>query len=279
MTKTTLRLGAALGLALAAASASAPALAQDRGPPDRYDDRRMDDRRGPDRPDVRGPEDGLRGRGVDILIPELRDSPRGRAFVMERFDFNHDGRVSPDEADAANRAFRDRMRDRRDDGPRYDRRDDRGPPMPIPPPPPAADRGGQWDRAGMRDYHFRQGRYGAVFTLQDVLFETGSARLRPGFEARLRPLIGYLRNSPNVKLRIDGYTDSVGSDAANLQLSKDRARSVADAIASYGVDGRRLQLAGHGEASPVATNGTDAGRRLNRRVEVTLVGQRATSFR
>ncbi len=274
MTSTSNRLAAALGLALAAASVAAPAFAQDR-----YDDRRGPEFRGPD-----GAPGELRGRGVGLLIPELRDTPRGHAFVLERFDFNHDGFVSPEEASAANRAFQDRRdehrfdRDHRDDGRRDEgRRDDRGPAPPIPPPP--VERAAPWDRAGMRDYHFRQGRYGAMFTLEDVLFETGSARLRPGFEARLRPLIGYLRNSPGVKLRIDGYTDSVGSDAANLQLSKDRARSVADAIASYGVDGRRLQLAGHGEASPVASNRTESGRRLNRRVEVTLIGQRASSFR
>ena len=289
---------AALGLALVAGSAAAPAFAQDYRPQDdrRPIDRPQYDRDGPrpDRDDVRGDrrDGGLVGRGVGLLLPELRDTPRGRAFVMERFDFNHDGYVSPEEANAANRAFEDRGRgDRRDrdhrfdDGRRFDhdRRDDRpdfreAPVPPAPPPPPVIEQRG-WDRQGMRDYHFRQGRYGAVFNIDDVLFETGSARLRPGFEAKLRPLIGYLRNAPNVKVRIDGYTDSVGSDASNLQLSKDRARSVADAITASGVDGRRLQLSGHGETSPIATNATDAGRRLNRRVEVTLVGQQASSFR
>ena len=117
-----------------------------------------------------------------------------------------------------------------------------------------------------------------MFDLQDVLFQTGSARLRPGAEARLRPLAGYLRANPGVRLKIDGNTDSVGSADSNLQLSRDRAASVAAALGGMGVDPGRFRVAGHGESLPVATNATAAGRQLNRRVEVTLIGQRAATF-
>jgi outer membrane protein OmpA-like peptidoglycan-associated protein len=81
-----------------------------------------------------------------------------------------------------------------------------------------------------------------------------------------------------VRIRIDGFTDSVGSDASNLTLSRNRARAVATALTSMSVGSRRMQMFGHGETTPVASNASEGGRRLNRRVEVSLVGQRATSF-
>jgi outer membrane protein OmpA-like peptidoglycan-associated protein len=228
---------------------------------------------------------GLSGGGVPILLPELRGTRRGKAFVMRNFDFDRNGRISPREARAANEAFlaeagTERSRfdwDRRlGDGDGQRMRPDR------------ADRGdgfqrgrrgdNQWNRQGMRDYRMREGRYGAVFTLDDVLFQTGSATLRPGAEARLEPLADYLDANPSVRVRIDGFTDSVGSDASNLTLSRNRARAVATALTTMAVDPGRMEMFGHGEATPVASNGTPAGRQLNRRVEVSLIGQRATSF-
>ncbi|MBE7217060.1 MAG: OmpA family protein [Caulobacteraceae bacterium] len=233
----------------------------------------------PDRWDWRGPEVGrpfdLVGPGMRFLVPELRDNPRGHAFVLRNFDFNHDGLVEVGEARAANRAFAEAAGPDRG-GFDWDRRwRDPADAAPPPPPPPAAT---GWDRPAMRAYHFRQNQYGAVFSIGDVLFETGSARLRPTALDKLRPLAGYLRANPGQRLRIDGYTDSVGTAQANLILSRDRARSVADALSAVGVDAARFQLEGHGEDSPTASNGTAAGRQLNRRVEVTLVGRRAADF-
>lgn len=254
---------------------AAPRSGQDRG----YD-RGYEPRSGYDRGHGRGYEgddgrddgrdrapayaDRLEGSGVYLLAPELRDTARGRAFVMRRFDFNRDGLVERDEARAANRAFHDgELPDRE----RFERRDRE---EPAPPPPPS--------QGAMRDYHFRQDRDGATFTLQDVLFETGSARLRPQADAKLRPIAGYLRAHASQQLRVDGYTDSVGSAQANLLLSRDRARAVADALTALGVDGARLHLEGHGEDSPIASNLDAQGRQQNRRVEVTLLGARAASF-
>jgi len=224
----------------------------------------------------------LAGPGVSILVPELRDSRRGQAFVLRNFDFDHNGRIDPREARAANDAFLAEagpQRGRFD----WDRRFNgmNGPGV-RPGGPERGDsfrRGdNQWNRQSMRDYRMRQGRYGAVFTLDDVLFQTGSANLRPNAAARLEPLADYLDANPGVRVRVDGFTDSVGSNAANLTLSHNRARSVVNALTAMGVNPRRLEMYGHGEASPVASNGTPAGRQLNRRVEVSLIGQRASSF-
>jgi outer membrane protein OmpA-like peptidoglycan-associated protein len=214
-------------------------------------------------------EYGLSGAGVPNLFPELRRTNRGRAFVMRNFDFNGDGRINPREAEAANRAFADIA------GPRRDRFDwgarDRFVPV-------AVDRGG-WDHRAMRDYRFRQTPRGATLTLQeDVLFRTDSADLRPGAIEKLRPLAGYLRANPGVRVAITGYTDSRGSDAHNQDLSERRADSVRAAFDEMDVTRARFRVEGRGERDPVASNATQAGMRLNRRVEVTLLGQRADSF-
>ncbi len=213
----------------------------------------------------------LEGPGVRMLYPELRDNRRGRAFVIRNFDMQHDGFITPREAIAANRAF-DGIAG---PGRRYDWDAPRGAAVVVVP----ADRGpGGWDRAGMRGYHFRQGREGATFDISDILFRTGSAELRPGAAAKLQPLAGFLRANRGVRVAIDGNTDSVGSAESNLQLSRARAASVADALEQMGVDGARFRLAGHGETTPRASNATPQGRQLNRRVEVTLIGRRAAEF-
>lgn len=219
----------------------------------------------------------LVGAGVRDLLPELRRTNRGRAFVVRNFDDNGDGRINPREADAANRAFlaiAGGRRDRFD----WDARDvgfSRGGGYA----PGGEWRGeGGWDRRGMRDYRFRQTRYGATFDLADVLFQTASASLRPGAADRLRPLASYLRANPGVQVRVDGHTDSVGSDASNQTLSERRAETVAAAMERMGVRPGRIRAYGHGETMPVATNASAQGRQLNRRVEVTLVGRQAREF-
>ena len=133
-------------------------------------------------------------------------------------------------------------------------------------------------RQEMAAYKMQQTQLGATLVLQDVVFETGKADLKPGAADRLRPLAQYLQANPNVQVRIDGHTDSQGGDAFNQQLSEARAGSVRNALIAMGVDGARIQAIGHGKADPVADNKTEAGRQQNRRVEVTLVGQQATAF-
>jgi outer membrane protein OmpA-like peptidoglycan-associated protein len=211
----------------------------------------------------------LAGPGVPLLYPELRASPRGRAFVMRNFDFDRNGFISPREAQAANRAFAEVAGERRD------RFDWDHPDHVVVVEQPRAN----WDHRAMRDYGFRQTARGATLNLQeDVLFKTDSDVLRPGAIDKLRPLAGYLRSEPGVRVAIDGYTDSRGTDAHNQALSERRAASVRAALDAMGVVRARFVVQGHGESSPVATNATPEGMRQNRRVEVTLLGQRADRF-
>jgi len=211
----------------------------------------------------------LAGPGVRLLYPELRDTPRGRAFVMHNFDSDRNGFVGWREAQAANRAFAEVAGTRRD---RFDW-DHPGSAVAVEQP-----RGG-WDHRAMRDYGFRQTARGATLNLQeDVLFRTDSAVLRPGALDKLRPLADYLKSERGVRVAIDGYTDSRGTDAHNQALSERRAASVRSALDAMGVVRARFVVQGHGESNPVATNATREGMRQNRRVEVTLLGQRADRF-
>ena len=251
-------------LALATLATAAPASAQDR-----WD-------WGGGRPGTR--EYRLIGRGVPLLYPELRGTNRGRAFVLRNFDFNRDARVSPREAEAANRAFAGIAGPRRPGNDRagfdWDARD-RGYVVAVPAGPVSSG----WDRRAMHDYGFRQTERGATLTLsEDVLFATDSSSLRPGAVAKLRPLADYLRANSGVRVSIDGHTDSRGTDAYNEALSLRRADAVRVAFDEMGVTRARFAVDGHGESEPIATNATAAGMQQNRRVEVTLLGQRADTF-
>ncbi|EPC04322.1 flagellar motor protein MotB [Litchfieldella anticariensis FP35 = DSM 16096] len=104
--------------------------------------------------------------------------------------------------------------------------------------------------------------------LRDVNFEFDSAKLTPQAETVLDEVAERLVANPNVRVSIDGHTDSVGSAAYNQDLSQRRAQSVVDYLESRGVEQHRMRAQGFGEEQPIATNETDAGRAENRRVEL-----------
>jgi outer membrane protein OmpA-like peptidoglycan-associated protein len=113
---------------------------------------------------------------------------------------------------------------------------------------------------------------GIVLTLGDVLFDTGRAELNPGAATKMDQLTEFLKEHPDRRVEIDGFTDSVGSDAYNEQLSERRANAVKAALVSRGVDPSRINTQGYGKAYPVASNSESGGRQLNRRVEVVIGG-------
>jgi outer membrane protein OmpA-like peptidoglycan-associated protein len=115
----------------------------------------------------------------------------------------------------------------------------------------------------------KQTARGMVLTLgSNVLFDTASATLKPGANDALNRVAQFLQSQPNVKLRIEGHTDSRGSDSYNDALSQRRAEAVARALVSRGVDSARIQAVGRGMQLPVASNDTAEGRQQNRRVEL-----------
>ena len=125
----------------------------------------------------------------------------------------------------------------------------------------------------LRDYDMKATDLGSTMVLQDVSFETGKSDLLPGGVNRLQALINYLRLSPNTRVRIEGFTDTVGGVAYNQQLSLARANAVKGILNSANIDGGRIDTIGSGLEKPVASNATVSGRQANRRVEITLLKQ------
>ena len=114
-------------------------------------------------------------------------------------------------------------------------------------------------------------RAAIVLTLSDaVLFEFGSAELRPEAENVLATVAGLLNRQPATHAEVAGHTDSIGSAAFNHALSQARAATVVDWLVDNGVARDRLRAVGYGATRPVAGNATDDDRRRNRRVELTV---------
>lgn len=127
--------------------------------------------------------------------------------------------------------------------------------------------------AQLRDMEAQQTERGLLVTLGDVLFAFDKAMLTPNAAPRLDKLAGFLKQYPDRKLLIEGYTDSVGSDAYNQDLSERRAQAVRDALLQRGIDASRITTRGYGKAHPVADNASPEGRAMNRRVEIVIADQ------
>jgi outer membrane protein OmpA-like peptidoglycan-associated protein len=117
-----------------------------------------------------------------------------------------------------------------------------------------------------------------VLTLGDVLFDTGRAELNPGSSRKLDQLAQFLSEHKERRVQIDGFTDSVGSDSYNEELSRRRADAVKSALLTRGIDSSRISTQGYGKAYPVANNSDSGGRQLNRRVEVVIGGDNGTTI-
>ena len=104
-----------------------------------------------------------------------------------------------------------------------------------------------------------------------VTFDFARYELKPQFYPALNTVAGTLREYHQTIVEVSGHTDSVGSDAANQTLSERRANAVAAYLTGQGVQQSRLEVVGMGERYPVASNDTDSGRALNRRVEIRLL--------
>lgn len=111
---------------------------------------------------------------------------------------------------------------------------------------------------------------GMVVTLSNVLFSPGKAILQPGAHLQIERLASYLKDHPKQRVLIEGNTDSTGSVAFNQQLSATRAQAVAQALQLRGVPPGQYRTIGLGEAYPVASNDTTAGRQQNRRVDIVF---------
>ena len=108
--------------------------------------------------------------------------------------------------------------------------------------------------------------------LNGLLFDYDRAELTPVADAEIRTLAKLLLSNPASRVEVLGHTDSIGSDGYNRRLSLRRARAVVDQLVAAGVPRQRLVAHGYGRQRPVASNATESGRSLNRRVEFRLIG-------
>lgn len=104
----------------------------------------------------------------------------------------------------------------------------------------------------------------------EISFDFGSAAIKPAFKPTMYKLAEVLRKYDRNEITIIGHTDAIGSDATNQVLSERRAAAVRDELTSLGVPLYRMHAIGRGEFEPRADNGTEAGRQLNRRVEILV---------
>lgn len=111
---------------------------------------------------------------------------------------------------------------------------------------------------------------GLVITLGDVLFDVNEAELKSGSERNVRKIADFLKEYPERKALIEGFTDSTGSESYNQMLSERRAEAVRRFLIANGVSSNRISARGYGETNPVASNKTAATRQLNRRVEIVI---------
>ena len=101
-----------------------------------------------------------------------------------------------------------------------------------------------------------------------IHFDTGKATILPDSENVLGEIVKLMQQNPDLKLRVEGHTDNVGSAASNQTLSEKRAQAVVAWLTGHGVAANRLTAKGFGQTKPVADNGTDDGKARNRRVEL-----------
>jgi OOP family OmpA-OmpF porin len=111
------------------------------------------------------------------------------------------------------------------------------------------------------------------FNFDRLLFETGSATLKPESDAQLKSVAQILQAYPNVKARVGGYTDNSGNAAANMKLSEARAQNVRSELEKLGVASGRLDAKGYGAEHPVGDNSTAAGRAENRRIALRVTAK------
>ncbi len=114
---------------------------------------------------------------------------------------------------------------------------------------------------------------GLIVSMSDVLFDTGQYTLKPGAREKLSKVAGILVAYPGLNIAVGGYTDNVGTDQLNQNLSERRAGSVRDYLVQQGVSTNSITATGFGNTLPVASNDNSAGRQENRRVELVVSGE------
>jgi len=112
---------------------------------------------------------------------------------------------------------------------------------------------------------------GRTYVIENLFFASDETQILPQSEPALQELFEFLNDNPEVRIRITGHTDWVGTDKDNQILSEGRSNSVKQSMVERGIDPSRMETEGKGESQPVDTNETEEGRQHNRRVEFTIL--------
>lgn len=111
---------------------------------------------------------------------------------------------------------------------------------------------------------------GLVVTLPGIFFDPGKTQLKPGAKRTLQRIAEPLKGDDRIRVTVEGHTDNTGNPEKNMEISEKRAEAVREYLVSVGVSADRIMATGKGDAEPVATNKTAAGRQQNRRVELVI---------
>ncbi len=111
---------------------------------------------------------------------------------------------------------------------------------------------------------------GLIVTLPGIFFDPGKTALKAGAKKKLDRIAEQLKSDQAIKISVEGHTDNTGKSAKNMEISEKRAQAVRDYLVTKGVPEDRITATGKGDAEPVATNKTAAGRQQNRRVELVI---------
>ena len=122
----------------------------------------------------------------------------------------------------------------------------------------------------------REGNLLSVTFKGDVTFDTNSTEVRPELYTEINRVARVLNQYPDTLIRVEGHTDSKGSDEYNMDLSKRRAAAVKTLLSLRGVAETRIEVVGYGKTMPIATNDTELGRQKNRRVEIKIAPKTQT---
>jgi outer membrane protein OmpA-like peptidoglycan-associated protein len=113
---------------------------------------------------------------------------------------------------------------------------------------------------------------GRKFIIENLLFQTNSAMLADSVD-ELEVLIDFMKSRPNVRVRVEGHSDSRGNPKSNKALSLARAEAVKLYLIAKGMDAQRITTIGYGSARPIGDNETEFGRSLNRRTEIVITAK------
>jgi outer membrane protein OmpA-like peptidoglycan-associated protein len=111
---------------------------------------------------------------------------------------------------------------------------------------------------------------GIVVTIPGIFFDPGKSQLKPGAKKTLQRIAAQLKGDDSIRVSVEGHTDATGNSEKNMEISEKRAEAVREYLVSQGLAEDRIMATGKGEAEPVATNKTPAGRQQNRRVELII---------